>query len=164
MAALVCGAFVLGLVMAALPLSALLAKLVAYQLHKSLGLLVPALTLWRLGLRMRRGRPAPDSPAWQRRAAALGHGALYLLLLVVPALGYLVASAAPGQIPTTLFLLIPVPHLLAPDEASFATLRRVHETLAWALVMLAAGHAAMALGHHRAGRDTLRRMWRGRDA
>jgi cytochrome b561 len=160
-AGLVGGAFVLGPLMTALPLSALLAKLLAYQLHKSLGLLAFALTLWRLGLRLARGRPPAAGPPWQRRLAAIAHGALYALLLVVPLLGYLVASAAPGGIPTTLFLVVPVPHLLPPDEATFRALREVHETLAWALVLLAAGHAAMAVAHHLAGRETLRRMRRG---
>lgn len=159
-AALVGAAFALGLVMTALPLSALLAKLLTYQLHKSLGLLVPVLTLWRLALRWRRRRPEASGPAWQRRLATLAHAALYALLLVVPVLGYLVASAAPGQIATTFFLLIPIPHLLAPDEPSFQALRAVHAALAWSLVLLAAGHAAMAVAHHLGGRDTLRRMWR----
>ncbi|MBR0649044.1 cytochrome b [Roseomonas terrae] len=162
-AGLVVLAFGIGLVMVALPLSQLLAKILAYQAHKTVGLLVPPLVLWRLLLRARRPRPPDDAgiPPWQRRAAALGHGALYLLLMVVPMLGYLSASTAPGQIETTLFLLIPVPHVLGPDEASFMVLRRVHQVAAWALVTLAAGHAAMALNHHRSGGRVLGRMWRG---
>ena len=162
-AALVLTGFAVGLVMVSLPLTRLLAKILAYQLHKSLGLLVPPLVLWRLWLRARRGRPEEDAaiPAWQRRAASAVHVVLYALLLVVPLLGYLSASTAPGQIETTLFLVIPVPHLLAPDEALFRTLRGIHQALAWTLVLLAAGHAAMALRHHLHGRATLRRMWRG---
>lgn len=159
-AVLVALAFAIGLVMVALPLSQLLAKILAYQAHKTAGLLVPPLVLWRLVLRARRPRPPEEAgiPAWQRRAAGLAHAALYLLLIVVPLLGYLTASTAPGQIETTLFLLIPVPHVLPPDEAAFAMLRRVHQTLAWTLVILAAGHAAMALHHHWHGRRVLARM------
>lgn len=146
--------------MVALPLTQLLAKILAYQAHKTVGLLVPPLVLWRLVLRARRGRPPEEAgiPAWQRRAAGLGHAALYALLLVVPVLGYLSASTAPGQIETTLFLLIPVPHVLEPDEASFNALRWVHQILAWSLVILASGHAAAALHHHRQGRRVLARM------
>ncbi len=162
MAGLVAAGFVLGLVMVALPLSALLAKILAYQAHKTIGLLVPPLVLWRLWLRARRGRPAPEpGPRWQRRAAATAHAALYALLLLVPVLGYLTASTAPGDIPTTLVLVIPVPHLLAADEAAFALLAQIHATLAWALVGLAAAHAAVALLHHRAGSAVLQRLWRG---
>jgi cytochrome b561 len=159
-AALVVAAFAIGLVMVALPLTQLLAKIIAYQVHKTIGLLVPPLVVWRLVLRARRGRPAdePGLPAWQRRAAAAGHAALYALLIVVPVLGYLSASTAPGQIETVMFLLIPIPHVLEADEATYEALRAIHQVLAWSLVALAAGHAAMALWHHRRGHRVLARM------
>ncbi|MBP0465777.1 cytochrome b/b6 domain-containing protein [Roseomonas sp. PWR1] len=162
-ATLVVAGFAIGLVMVALPLTRLLEKILAYQAHKTIGLLVPPLVLWRLWLRARRGRPAEEEamPPWQRRAAAAGHAALYALLLVVPALGYLSASTAPGQIETVMFLLIPIPHVLEADEALYETLRATHQILAWALVLLAAGHAAAALHHHARGGAVLRRMWRG---
>ena len=163
MAALVIAGFVLGLVMVALPLTRLLEKIIAYQAHKTIGLLVPPLVLWRLWLRARRRRPVEDEavPPWQRRAAAAGHASLYALLLVVPVLGYLSASTAPGQIETVMFLLIPIPHALEGDEALYETLRATHQILAWALVLLAAGHGAAALHHHARGGAVLRRMWRG---
>jgi cytochrome b561 len=159
-AALVLAAFGIGLLMVALPLSQLLAKILAYQVHTTLGLLVPPLVLWRLWLRARRGRPAEDPamPAWQRYAAAAGHATLYGLLLAVPVLGYLSASTAPGGIETVLFLLVPIPHVLEPDEALYERIRAVHQAAAWALVVLAAGHAAMAVAHHRRGQATLRAM------
>jgi cytochrome b561 len=152
--------FAIGLVMVALPLTQLLAKILAYQAHKTIGLLVPPLVVWRLVLRARRGRPAEEMslPAWQRRAAALGHAALYALLIVVPVLGYLSASTAPGQIETVMFLLIPIPHVLEPDEATYEVIRAIHQAAAWALVLLAAGHAAMAAAHHRRGHRVLARM------
>ncbi len=162
-AALVIAGFAIGLVMVALPLTRLLEKIIAYQAHKTIGLLVPPLVLWRLWLRARRGRPEEEAhmPPWQRRAAAAGHAALYALLLVVPLLGYLSASTAPGQIETVMFLLIPIPHVLEADEALYEALRATHQLLAWALVVLAAGHAAVALHHHARGGAVLRRMWRG---
>lgn len=162
-AALVAGTFVLGLVMVAMPLTLLYEKFMAYQVHKSLGLLVIALTLPRLVLRLLRGRPAWEDalPAWQRRAAAAGHGLLYLLLLAVPVIGYLSACAAPVQVPTTLFLLVQVPHVIGPDPALYERLHDVHALLAWMLVLLALGHAAMAVHHHRAGSAVLRRMVSG---
>jgi cytochrome b561 len=155
MAALVAACFGIGLIMVDLPIRALAAKILAYQLHKSLGLLLPPLLAWRLWLRARHVAP-PAS-----RAARIGQGALYALLLAVPLLGYLVASAAPGGVPTTLFLLIPVPHALATDPALHAALVPIHRAAAWALVGLALGHAALAVAHHRAGQPTLRAMWRG---
>ncbi len=161
-AALVLLGFGLGWVMVALPFSLLLGKFLAYQLHKTLGLTVAALVLWRLALRWRRGRPPPDPgmPAWQRRAAAAGHAALYALLLLVPLLGLLTADTAAFQVPTLFLFVLPVPALLGPDPAQFALLRTLHWIAASLLVALAAGHALAALRHHVQGSPVLRRMWR----
>lgn len=161
-AALVLLAAPLGVTMVAVPFGQLLLKFLLYQAHKTVGLAVALLAAWQLALHWRRGRPEhdPDLPLWQRRAAAVVHAALFALLLVVPVLGWLTASAAPARIPTLFLGVIPVPHPLAPDEALFAVLRRVHLACALTLVALALGHAAMALHHHRRGRATLTRMIR----
>jgi cytochrome b561 len=109
------------------------------------------------------GRPAWDAalPPWQHRAAAWMHAALYGLLLVVPALGYLTAATAPAQVPTLFLGVIPVPHLVGTDPAWFAVLRQVHRALAILLVALAATHALAALANHRRGQRGLVAMWRG---
>jgi cytochrome b561 len=155
--------FVLGWVMVAVPLRALLTKFLLYQAHKTLGLLVLLLTLARLTVRLRRGRPVwdPAFPAWQRQAAAGMHLGLYALLLVVPALGYLTAATAPAQVPTLFLGIIPVPHLIGTDAAWFAVLRQVHRGLAILLVALAVAHALAAVVNHVRGHSTLVRMWRG---
>jgi cytochrome b561 len=161
-AVLVIGGFVLAFVMVALPLRDLLLKFTLYQAHKSVGLLVLLMVLARLLLRLSRGRPAPEAMArWQQRAAGLGHGALYLLLLAVPVLGYCVASTASLRIPTRFLGLVALPDPFGPDPALFAVLRPLHRGLAIALVALAAGHAAMAVYHHLRRGTVLRRMWFG---
>lgn len=161
-AGLVLTAAPLAVAMVAVPFTQLLLKFVLYQAHKSIGLVVLILALGQLALHWRRGGPPPDDalPPWQRRAAGAVHAALFALLLAVPVLGYLSAAAAPVRIPTILFGLVPVPHVIGPDAAAFALLRRVHLALALLLLALVAGHAAMALRHHLHGRDTLRRMLR----
>ncbi len=154
-------AFALSFLMTALPFSQLLAKFLAYQLHKTFGLLVLGLVAWRLIWRWRRATPEHTAlPPAFRRAARLGQAMLYALLVCVPVLGYLTAQTAPGPVPTTLFLVIPVPHFLQPSPAGFALLRPVHQWAAWALVLLAAGHATMALWHHARGVPLLRRETR----
>jgi cytochrome b561 len=162
MAGLVFFNFLLALVMVALPLSALLAKILTYQLHKSLGLLLIPLWAWRLWLLWRQGRPAPVTlPAWQQRAARFGQAMLYALLIAVPVLGFLSAAAAPIGVETVFFLILPIPHPFAPDQALYDVLRPLHQVAAWALVVLALGHGAMAIHHHRQGLPILRLMWRG---
>lgn len=162
MAGLVFFNFLLALVMVALPLSALLAKILTYQLHKSLGLLLIPLWAWRLWLLWHRGRTAPVTlPGWQQGAARLGQAMLYALLIAVPALGFLSAAAAPIAVETVFFLILPIPHPFAPDQALYDVLRPLHQGAAWALVVLALGHGAMAVHHHRRGLPVLRLMWRG---
>lgn len=162
-AVLVLAGFVLAWIMVALPYRPLLLKFSLYQAHKTIGLLVIALTVGRVAIRAIRGRPPWDtgiSPR-QRRLAATGHAALYALLLIVPVFGYLVAATSPLGVPTLLFGLLPIPHFLGPDRALFALLRPLHMFAAITLVILALGHAAMAIHHHRTGSNILRRMWRG---
>ena len=162
-AALVFLAAPLGFLMVAVPLADLLTKFLLYQLHKSIGIAVLLLVAARLGQRAVRGRPASDEavPAAQRRLAAAMHGLLYALLIATPVLGYLVAATAPAQVPTFFLLLINIPHLLATDAGRYELLLPIHRAAAIALVVLALGHAAAALDHHRRGRATLARMWRG---
>ncbi|MEI6160120.1 MAG: cytochrome b/b6 domain-containing protein [Roseococcus sp.] len=150
----------LSLVMVALPMSQLLAKFLAYQLHKTFGLLVLIVTLARLGFRLLRRAPelAGLGPR-MRLAARVGQGVLYALLLLVPLLGYLTAQAAAGPVPTTLFLVIPVPHLLDPNPALYAWLRPTHQVAAWSLIVLAAAHAALAMRHQIQGLGVLGRIW-----
>jgi len=147
--------------MVAVPLRELLLKFLLYQLHKTIGLTVFGLALYRLGIRARVRRPNwdPHLAAWQRCAAAGMHATLYLLLLAVPVLGYFTAALAPAGVPTLFLGLIPIPHLVAPDAKWFAVVRQVHRWAAVLLVASAAAHAGAALEHHRRGRSVLRRMW-----
>lgn len=130
-AALVIAGFAIAWLMTALPVAELLVKFLLYQLHKSLGLCVAGLAASRLVLAWRAGDPPRGVPA-----------GLYLLLLLVPLLGYLTAAASPTTVPTLFFLVLRVPHVIAPDQAVFDLIRPVHKWLAIGLVGLAAWHAA----------------------
>ncbi|MBE9604404.1 cytochrome b/b6 domain-containing protein [Acetobacteraceae bacterium H6797] len=152
-AALVALGFAIGLTMMRADSLGVLVTFLLYQIHKSIGLVVLLLVLWRLWLRHRHGRPPEvELPHWERRAAAIGQGLLYALLLVVPVLGYLTASAAPIGIETLFLFVIPLPPLVAPDQALYEQLEPIHRAAAWALVLLALGHAGMAVARGRVGR------------
>jgi cytochrome b561 len=150
-AALVFAGFAIAWIMTALPLTALLVKFLLYQVHKSLGLCVLGLAMFRLLLAWRAGK----------RPRRLEAG-LYGLLLLVPLLGYFAAAASPNPVPTLFMLLVRVPHVIAPDEAVFDAIRPLHKWFAIGLIALAAWHASrMRFG---ASGFASIRMARSRDA
>ena len=84
--------------------------------HKSLGMLVLLLTLARIGWKIvNRGLPGPIGNPWQRKAAAAGHGLLYLLVLAQPISGWAMSSAA--NFPVSLFGLFQFPAVVAGNQA-----------------------------------------------
>lgn len=139
-------AFPLGLYMADLPLSPEKLKLFSY--HKWIGVTVFMLAGLRVGWRLTHTPPPlPASVAgWQRRASAVAHGLLYLLILVIPISGWLMSSAKGVQ--TVWFGVLPLPDLIGKDKALGHLLEEVHETLNYTLLALVVLHVAGALQHH----------------
>lgn len=154
-AALIVCNFTLGLSMVDLPLSR--QKLVWFFWHKSIGITVFLLTCLRLAWRAGHRPPsAPPMAEWQRRAAALSHAALYVLLVLIPVSGWLYSSATGVQV---VYLgLVPLPDLVPKDKALAAVLRACHVTLNFTLLGLVCVHAVAALRHHFVDRDTV--LWR----
>jgi len=147
-----------------------------YQLHKSFGLSILALTLARLGWRI--GHKAPPLPAatpdWRRIGARAVHWAFYGLMLIIPLSGWAVVSVSPLDIPTYFFGVIPVPHLpflggVADRAGAEDLFAEVHEYLAFGLLGLLVLHVGAALKHHYADKDGVlrsmlvagRREWTG---
>lgn len=129
------------------------------MLHKSTGVLILLLAIarvvWRL---LSKAPPAlPEVGAANRMLAHLGHAALYLLLFAVPLSGFLM-SAYGGRV-TEFYGLFALPNFVAANESMNELMHEIHEPLFFALVLMAAGHAAAALYHHYIKRDaTLKRM------
>ena len=135
--------------------------LALYDVHKLLGVVLLALVLVRLANRILRGAP-PEEPSlapWQRESSALVHAWIYLLLVLVPVLGWIGVSLYPAL---TLFGVLPLPALTAPDRPSSGPVLLAHAIAAFALLALIAAHAGAALHHHFIRRDgVLRRMLPG---
>ncbi len=94
------------------------------DIHVWVGLAVLALVLLRLVMRLMRGVPAPSGSGLQQSLAEWVHRLLYALMLAAPVLGALTWF---GQID-----MFGEPHAL----------------IANVLMLLAAGHALIAIGHH----------------
>ncbi len=158
MAALLLGLFAVGLYMVDLPLSP--RKLQVYSWHKWAGVTAFAFVLVRLAWRA--GHPPPPLPAsmavWERAAAAVAHGALYVLMLAIPLSGWLMSSAMGFQ--TVWFGVLPIPDLIGKNEELGDLLRIIHISLNYTLAGLVLLHIGAALKHRLINRDDVfGRMW-----
>lgn len=128
-----------------------------FQLHKSVGITILALTVVRIAVRYTRPRPAPVEGGLPGMLAKGVHGGLYLFMLAAPLTGWALVSTAKVKVPTLIFGIVPLPHLPlaagAHDPAVAA-----HAVLAWVGIALFALHVAGALRHHILLRDGL--LWR----
>ncbi len=151
------GTFALGLYMPDLALSP--TKLKLYSWHKWAGVSLFLLVLIRLGWRLSHAAPPlPASvPVLLRRVSRLTHGLMYGLMLIIPLSGWLMSSAKGFQ--TAWFGILPLPDLLAKDEALGERLLTLHQSLNYGLLALVPLHTGAALKHHFIDRDeVLRRM------
>jgi cytochrome b561 len=163
-AAVVIGNLAVGLVMVNLP-DDLPAKFdVLYPNHKQFGLLALLLALTQLLLRTR-GR-VPELPtslaAWERSMSKFAHRAMYVLLIVVPLMGYSMSSTFTQSDGVPFFFFGQLPELLPKNDRWFEVFQLLHRILAYALLALLVLHVAGALKHRfmdkDADADVLRRM------
>ncbi|MES2175936.1 MAG: YceI family protein [Pseudomonadota bacterium] len=128
-----------------------------YQLHKSVGITVLALTLVRIGVRYWKPRPAKLEGGWQGALASGVHIGLYAFMLGAPLTGWALVSTAKVKVPTLIFGAIPLPHLPLPATVH-GLVENGHGLIAWLGIALVALHVAGALRHHILMRDGL--IWR----
>jgi len=130
-----------------------------YSSHKTLGILIFLLVLARLVYRLVHGAP-PDEPTlewWQKAASHATHWTLYLLLLVVPVIGYVGISRYPAL---DLFGIVTLPGIVASDQEAAARAFYFHWLGAMLIVLLVGMHVAAALFHYFVRKDgVLARMW-----
>lgn len=128
-----------------------------YQLHKSVGMLILALTLARVLTRLFKPRPPAMEGGWEGALAKGVHVGLYAFMLLAPLTGWALVSTAKIKVPTLLFGTIPLPHLPLP-QAAHAVSENAHGLLAWVGLALFALHLAGAIRHQMLLRDGL--IWR----
>lgn len=131
-----------------------------YRLHWSFGMTALALALLRLANRLIHPPPLPHPTLTplESTLSNLVHKALYLLMIVVPVLGWLGKSAYGGEI--TIFGLFAMPALVSQDEALAKTLLGLHKIAVFAFIGTIGLHVAGALNHALIKRDgVLARMW-----
>jgi len=132
------------------------------NLHFSLGVVILAVLILRLAWRWTRPEPPPldGIPPWQTRSAQAVHGLLYLLLLVIPILGWMNASWRGFDV--SVFGLFTLPRLMATRAPGFAWTGDIHVTLSWYVLLAFVGvHVAAALYHALRRDGVLARMLPG---
>ncbi len=130
--------------------------------HILLGVVLAAVLVARIRWRLSGGARLPSAePAWLGRAAKLGHGLLYLLLVAAVLLGVANVWVRGDNI----FNLFTVPAFDPGNKALRHQVGDLHEWAANLLGGLALLHAAAALFHHQVLKDgVLLRMRRLRGA
>ena len=123
------------------------------DMHRAFGLLVLGLLALRLAVRLWHAKSAPDHdlPPMMSLLSKLGHYALYLMLVVVPLLGWAQSSAQSASI--RLFRILPIPSLTSQDLDLADRLADYHYYAACAIGVLIVLHTLAALWHHYVRRD-----------
>jgi cytochrome b561 len=125
-----------------------------YSSHKLIGVVILAVIVLRLLYRLIAGvpAPAPTLTRWQAVISALNHWSMYLLLVLVPVLGYLAICYFPAL---EIFGVVSLPGIVAPDRTLYDEVIDWHATGAVALAGLVCLHVAAALYHHFIRRDNV---------
>ncbi|BCL72761.1 cytochrome b561 [Vibrio nigripulchritudo ATCC 27043] len=125
--------------------------------HKSVGLILAVVTLFRLVWKHVSAQPSIEGKAFEVLAAKLAHIAMYLLLFTLFASGYLISTADGRGIEVFDWFVVPSMGELFANQPDIAG--AIHYYAAFALIGLVVIHAAAALKHHFIDKDdTLRKM------
>ncbi|MEJ2466037.1 MAG: cytochrome b [Candidatus Thiodiazotropha sp.] len=116
--------------------------------HKGIGVTLFVVLVARLVWRWLNPRPdhLPTHKPYERLAASVAHGLLYLLLFSVMVSGYLISTADGRGL--EVFDWFTIPATLSGIEHQEDIAGEVHLYLAWSVIGLAALHAMAALKHH----------------
>ncbi|NVJ59107.1 MAG: cytochrome b [Gammaproteobacteria bacterium] len=137
---------------------------VAPHYHKSVGILLAIIVVFRLLWRVLNPRPeALKSHAkWEIVIAHLAHWVMYILLFAIFLSGYLISTADGRAIEVFNWFGVPSMGEFIANQEDVAG--EFHQYLAYFLIGLVLVHGAAALKHHFIDKDsTLRRMMWGSD-
>ncbi|GLT19244.1 cytochrome b [Vibrio zhanjiangensis] len=125
--------------------------------HKSIGMLLAGLTLFRIVWKKVTRSPEIEGKPYEILAARLAHSFMYLILIALFVSGYLISTEDGRSIDVFDWFSIPGLGALFENQADLSG--EVHFYCAWALIIMAAAHALAAIKHHVITKDnTLRKM------
>lgn len=128
-----------------------------FNLHKSIGVTLLALILFRVFWRVTHAAPALPATmkAWEKKLSHAVHHSLYVLMLVIPLSGFVMSVYSKFGI-----LWFGLPLVKGVDNPQLRDLfKDVHEITAWLLIVIAALHIAAAIKHKLVDKDeVMKRM------
>lgn len=127
--------------------------------HKSVGLLLFAITALRLMARAATSRPPSFSNTVEKTLSHVGHALLYTLMIALFISGYLISTADGRAIDVFNWFSVPAFGELFENQEVIAG--DAHFYIAWSLIVLSTIHVIAALKHHFLSKDdTLKQMLR----
>ncbi|MFM2580766.1 cytochrome b [Vibrio fortis] len=125
--------------------------------HRSIGIILAAVTLFRLIWKIVTASPSVEGKSYEVVAAKAAHGFMYLNLLALFVSGYLISTSDGRGIDVFNWFTVPSMGELFANQSDLAG--TVHYYAAWVLIVLASVHALAAIKHHIIDKDdTLRKM------
>ena len=122
-------------------------KLSTYGLHKSLGMLLFAIGVFRLVWALLSNRPKlpAETKLWEKALAKCSQAILYIIVILMPITGWLMSSAAGA--PVSIFGLLDLPALVEPNKAFMEGMQSAHIIQSYILLTVLGFHVVGALNH-----------------
>jgi cytochrome b561 len=125
-----------------------------FNLHKSIGICLGFLILWRLGWRVTHSVPAPPigNTDFQNKLSQWAHRLLYVCMVILPVSGFMGSSFS--QYPVK-FFGFPWPKLWEPSPEGKELFSTIHEVTAFVMMIIIILHISAAVWHQWVKRDGL---------
>jgi cytochrome b561 len=122
--------------------------------HKSVGLVVFGLLIFRVVLFFSHQHPAPlaSYKTWEIKIAKLTHYSFYILLFVISISGYFIATAKGAGVEFFTFFEVPAISRFDKNLADIAG--EIHEIAAYIMAFLFLLHVGATIKHHFLDKDT----------
>ncbi|MCF6274843.1 MAG: cytochrome b [Robiginitomaculum sp.] len=159
-----------GFLMDNIPKDNLSLRVTVFNWHKTIGLLILVLSVFRLVWKLTHKAPAPlrGVKPWEKLVSKTVHALFYVFMIGMPLVGWAMISTS--RFPSYLFnwakLRIPeMPFWQGLEKSAKHDVNEffeeTHELMAFAAIALILLHVFAALKHHKAGKDILVRMMPG---
>ena len=143
---LIMAQFLIGLDMVNIPKGPDSTRPFWFNTHKSIGILLGCIILFRLYWRLRSGVPESpaESPSWERIAARLSHMVLYFCMVLMPISGLLGSLFSKYDL---LFVGIKIPKFFEHDAVIKEVMTITHQWTAFIFLTLICIHILAAVKH-----------------